>query len=352
MAAEGGSSEGSSSDSSDDDSMDDLELLLLQNVFCGREFDVHLNFEDISEDDFPSLFRFQKHDFVRLVNGLKLPDFYFCQQRSVCPGTEALLILLRRLSYPNRWCDLTHMFGRPEPELSMIFNEILTDIHRRFGHLLHNLDLVWLDPQAFAEAIFEKGSPLRDCWGFIDGTARPICRPIRNQKIMFSGHKRTHCVKFQSVITPNGLICHLFGPLEGRRHDAFMLHESGLLQELARKMNKANGDPYVIYGDPAYPVRRHILAPFRGAQLTPAEQNFNAAMSAVRTSVEWGYGKIIKYFAFLDFSKNMKVLLQPVGKLYIVAALLVNCHTCLYGSQTTQFFAVDAPELETYLNNC
>ena len=57
MAAEGGSSEGSSSDSSDDDSMDDLELLLLQNVFCGREFDVHLNFEDISEDDFPSLFR-------------------------------------------------------------------------------------------------------------------------------------------------------------------------------------------------------------------------------------------------------------------------------------------------------
>ena len=53
-------------------------------------------------------------------------------------------------------------------------------------------------------------------------------------------------------------------------------------------------------------------------------------MSAVRTSVEWGYGKIVKYFAFLDFSKNLKVLLQPVGiKLYIVAALLANCHTCL-----------------------
>ena len=79
------------------------------------------------------------------------------------------------------------------------------------------------------------------------------------------------------------------------------------------------------------------MAPFRGAQLTLAEENFNAAMSAVRTSVVWGYGKIIKYFACLDFSKNMKVLLQPVGKLYIVAALLVNCHTCLYGSQTTQF---------------
>ena len=48
---------------------------------------------------------------------------------------------------------------------------------------------------------------------------------------------------FQSVVAPNELICHLFGPLEGRRHDAFMSRESGLLQELERKMNKANGDP-------------------------------------------------------------------------------------------------------------
>ena len=158
------------------------------------------------------------------------------------------------------------------------------------------------------------------------------------------------CLMFQSVITPNGLSCHLFGLLEGPHHDAFMMHESGLLQELGRKINKANGDPYVIYGDPAYPVRRHILAPFRCAQLTPAEQNFNAATSAVPTSVERRNGKIITYFAFLNFSKNMKVLLQPEGKLYIVAASLVNCHTGLYDSQTTHFFAVDAPELETYLN--
>lgn len=103
------------------------------------------------------------------------------------------------------------------------------------------------------------------------------------------------------MVAPNGLICQLFGPLGGRRHDAFMLRESGLLQELERKMNNANGDPYVIYGDPAYPVRRYILAPFRNAQLTPAEQNFNEAGTAVRTSVEWGCGKIVKYIAFVDF---------------------------------------------------
>ena len=153
------------------------------------------------------------------------------------------------------------------------------------------------------------------------------------------------------MVAPNGIICHLFGPLEGRRHDAFILRESGLLGRLDQKMVKANGEPYVIYRDLSYPVRRHIIAPFRGARLTPDEQGFNEAMSAVRTSVEWGYGKIVKYFAFLDFSKILKVLLQPVGKLYIVAASLAICHTCLYGSQTGQFFDLDPPELETYLNN-
>ena len=148
------------------------------------------------------------------------------------------------------------------------------------------------------------------------------------------------------------MICHLFGPIEGRRHDAFMLTESGLLDLLERSMNKANGKAYVLYGDPAYPVRRHILGPFRAARrLTQQEELFNKDMSSVRTCVEWAYGKIVRYFAFLDFSKNLKVLLQPVGKLYTTGAILANWHTCLYGSQTGAYFGLDPPSLETYLNN-
>lgn len=153
------------------------------------------------------------------------------------------------------------------------------------------------------------------------------------------------------MVTPNGLICNLYGPIEGRRHDAFMLTASGLLEQLQRHMNNDNGEPYVLYGDPAYPIRSHLIAPFRGAQLSPAQQQFNKDMSSVRISVEWGYGKIVQYFAFMDFSKNLKVLLQPVGKLYCVSALLANCHTCLYGSLTGSFFGVDPPKLEEYLRN-
>ena len=70
-------------------------------------------------------------------------------------------------------------------------------MYQGFHHQLDELDLVWLDPSTFAKAVEEARAPLDNCWGFIDGTARPIVRPVKHQRIMYSGHKRYHCLKFQ-----------------------------------------------------------------------------------------------------------------------------------------------------------
>ena len=58
----------------------------------------------------------------RLLSALDIPASYICSQRTHATGMEALMILLRRLSFPARWCDLVPVFGRSEPELSLIFN--------------------------------------------------------------------------------------------------------------------------------------------------------------------------------------------------------------------------------------
>ncbi|XP_028412517.1 uncharacterized protein LOC114535396 [Dendronephthya gigantea] len=92
------------------------------------------------------------------------------------------------------------MFGRREPELSMIIHKVISNIYDCYHGLIHNLNLAWLDPQTFSQVIYAAGAPLSNCWGFVDGTARPIARPIYNQRIMYSGHKRVHCIKFQSVV--------------------------------------------------------------------------------------------------------------------------------------------------------
>ena len=135
--------------------------------------------------------------------------------------------------------------------------------------------------------------------------------------------------------------------LEGRRHDAGMLQDSKLLQSLQMFAFNLHGQPMCIYGDPAYPLRIHLHAPFCNRVLTPQMQAYNSAMSEVRSSVEWLFGDVINYFKFLDF-KNLKIGLSSVGKMYVVCALLRNALTCLYGNQTSEFFKLDPPSLQGY----
>ena len=53
---------------------------------------------------------------------------------------------------------------------------------------------------------------LENCFCFIDGTVRPICRPGVNQRILYYGHKRVHSIKLESAVIPNGLISNLYDP--------------------------------------------------------------------------------------------------------------------------------------------
>ena len=77
-----------------------------------------------------------------------------------------------------------------------------------------------------------------------------------------------------------------------------MLVMSGLFPLLQMNSKKPNGDPLCIYGDPAYPLRNHLQGPFKG-NLNQIQKDYNKAMSQVRVSVEWVFGDIANYFAFL-----------------------------------------------------
>lgn len=89
--------------------------------------------------------------------------------------------------------------------------------------------------------------------------------------------------------------------------------------------------------------------PYKGAAVTAQQRAFNLIMSKFREPVEWSFGKVCVLFSFVDFAKNEKLDLQPVASYYLIATLLTNCHSCLYGCQTSQYFSVPCPELEDYL---
>ena len=90
-----------------------------------------------------------------------------------------------------------------------------------------------------------------------------MSRPGENQCIVYNG------LKFQAVAIPNGLVANLYGPVEGRRHDAGMLKDSGLLNSLQRHAHTPMGDILCIYGDPAYPLRPQLMCPYHDNALTP-----------------------------------------------------------------------------------
>ena len=224
-------------------------------------------------------------------------------------------------------------------------------MYYNFGHLLSSFDQRWLQQDklaSYSDVIYAKSGALQNCWGFIDGTVRACGRPGIIQRSFYNGHKRFHGLKFQSVVCPNGLIANLYGPVEGKRHNSSLLAATCLLEKLEMFSFSPDNTPLCIYGDPTYHLRTHLQTGFTGAQLTADAERFNKKMSSVRVSVEWVFGDIILHFAFLDFKKNVKVSLSPIGKMYVVRVILQNVHTCLYRSTTSTSFGMDPPSLRLY----
>ncbi|XP_075732934.1 uncharacterized protein LOC142775426 [Rhipicephalus microplus] len=309
-----------------------------------------LDIDAIDGTTFYRNFRFHKGNLDDLIVGLLIPGEVMSAQRVRVSNRKALCMTLRRLASPNRLCDLETIFNRHSSVISSVVSKVMSHIEYYFGHLLADLTVHgWMNLQnlqLFSQAVHQKGAPLKNCCGFIDGTARRICRPSKLQQEHYSGHKRFHCQKYQAVMCANGIICQLDGPFRGRRHDAGILKDTRLYENIVKV---ARGNEYVIYGDPAYPLKPLLLKPYGGARLQPYQAHFNKCMSTVRQAVEWGFGKVAADFAFVDFHKNLKVTRQRVKRMYKVATLLTNCRTCLYDSQVSMYFGLEPPSLSDYL---
>jgi len=196
--------------------------------------------------------------------------------------------------------------------------------------------------------VAEKGAPLDVVAALIDGTLQKNARPINNQRLVYNGWKCIHCLKYHAVLTPDGIIIHIYGPVDGRHHDETVYKESGLAELLEQHFWTPNQQPLFIYGDPAYNIGSHILCPFKGPVVTQEQQAFNTKMSRVREPVEWIFKEVTQKFTFLDFACSQKILLSPCGLFYLVSILLCNAHTILHHPQIPQYFACPPPSLQEY----
>ena len=166
----------------------------------------------MSDDECQGEFRFYKNDVYDLIEVLGFPETFTCYNGLTGDGTEALCIFFKRFAYPCRYLDMIPRFARPVPQLCMTSNMVMDYLYTHWSHLLTSLNQPWLsldNLETFANATFQAGGALRNCFGFVNGTVRPVSRPGKNQRVLYNGHKKVHAIKFQSVAVPNGLVANL-----------------------------------------------------------------------------------------------------------------------------------------------
>ena len=306
-------------------------------------------------------FRFRKDDMPLLLQELDVPTNRWGMVEvgngySFQPMEALCTFLLRMSTSANNWDRLLPiMGGASTSRYQRAFYYMLDHIYDTFKGCVDDITRWAADADVWADAIHAAGAPAPRCISFIDGTFRPCCRPVRGQRQIYWGYKKLHGLKFQSVIAPNGLIVDLFGAIVGRRSDSYMLTRSDLLTRMAQLVGLA-GAPYYLYGDPAYPLSMYILRGYKGA-MTAAQRAFSTEMSRLRGSVEWGFSLVIADWTYVDYKKNLKLLQQPIGKMYFVACLLTNMKTCMtashafdgYGNEIALKFRVSPPSLHDYL---
>ena len=323
---------------------------------------------DFSRDEVHQLFGFRTHAQLRRVMiALGVPAIIRTRERYVYPGESAFLLMLVRLRDGRRWSQLERIFHRDGTHLSAINLYMVEWLYT--NHSLPRLsNMAWVKARMplYAQCIVAKLKSIYpqdkwnlipiDIWSFIDGTIRPCAKPssrsfpgLNLQVDLYSGYKKIHGVKYQSLHTCDGLCAHMYGGMGARRHDTSLLRLSNVMSILFNMF--LPGDMiYRIMGDPAYARTWLTCTGFKGNNLTDNETTFNKMMSSVRIAVEWGFKDINCTWRWLNDKHRNKLGETPLRKHYMNATFLSNLIVCVTGgTQTSAFFECEPPTLEEYL---
>jgi len=199
------------------------------------------------------MFRFRKNQLERLLPLLRLPP-----QLKLSGGAKtghvqsefAVLFMLYRLAFPSRLISDQDSWGCDFSTLSRVFNAALNvcfDLHQmkvceniawygeRFDLYRHSIQ---------AKIIKSPLNPvqnripqsLSDVFGFIDGTAREICRPGGGiQNPFWNGYHHGHFLMYQGVSFPDGMVV-ISGPEPGYYTDLMLWRDCRLRVDLEAMM--------------------------------------------------------------------------------------------------------------------
>ncbi len=196
-----------------------------------RPLTAQMGFDEVPLDMFTvrecaTLFRFSSADELRHVAQLLGIPAVLPRADSRhgyrAPGLSSFACMLARLVVPQRLSDLRRSLrlNWSEAKISSNINAIMLFLFDRWGGRVRFDHRFFVDEQQchhFAQCI-RQARPhckLKNIVGVLDGTYVELDRPGEMQMYFYSGYRGGHCLLFQGIVMPNGLITSMWGPFRG-----------------------------------------------------------------------------------------------------------------------------------------
>ena len=309
------------------------------------------HFQD--DQEFRDLFRFRRAEFHDLLKQLRLVaadgkpltvKVGRNGHRSTVPADWCLMVLLNRLSYPCRYADLARRFGGSRTTCCEGFLYLLTEMDQRFGHVV--LDVARFLSRATArhccDIMENHDDNFGHVLGFVDTKFVKVQRPGGpraslfdniDQRLVYSGEKKAHGLKYQVLELANGLSI-TTRAYPGGEADSTILGDSGWLLLLESLSRRLGFDPCMI-GDCAYARSRNLVRKNRRHEIHRIPAWEADALNEYRVLVENAFAHIHNNWGFLSHKYHLTIAMTPFDRMWRVSMLLHNLQTISYGNQTT-----------------
>ncbi len=299
---------------------------------------------------FRFLFRWERSEIIRVCQALRVPQEIKSRSGDKASGFDVFCMMSMKYAFPTRLGQLIPFFGFSTSKSSRLIAALRLFLYSEYAHLLSAAPIISQDDIARFCAGIHRKTNFPICFGFIDGTIRPVCKPGLLQGEMYNGKDRVHSIKYQGFCTPDGMLQQLSGPWPGRRHDQVMYSHSGLPEWLDTLPRHSSGAMYCLYADCGYHTQPGLMVPFPDGEVNMLHEAFNQVMSSARIAMEWEFGGILNYWASLRWTIEQKALAgSKIAQVYFVCGFLTNCLNCIRRNNASQYFGVAPPELEQYI---
>ena len=249
--------------------------------------------------------------------------------------------------------------GRSASWLSTIFNATTRFIARYWQFRIRwrpQFD-TYKGLQRYADAVGERGFGSNLIYSFVDGSFFESARPGYKQRRAYSGYYRGHSLKFQAIVTPDGIIT-LSLPFWANAHDRAIYEEDESSQRLVNLLDTKilEGEQALyLYGDNAYYGCSFVQAPFNHPNghgyLSGPKQAFNGHLASARIAMENAFGDLTNRFTYNSAHFALFSEGQPIGSYYYTACFLGNILCCIReGNLVSSRYRCSPPLLEEYLD--